>query len=87
MASGLKYVTNQEGKRTEVILPVQEYEQMLEEMNILRTRASRKDLLSLSPKERHLILKRQSEEMVEFYQKDTEWRELDQIDDFHEYES
>jgi hypothetical protein len=86
MSISLKYITDTHGERTEVILPVQEYEQMLEEMQILRARAMRKDLLSLSPTEREDILKQQTNGMVDFYQTDTEWRELDQVNDIHDYD-
>jgi hypothetical protein len=86
MSLNPKYITNHKGERTEVILPVQEYEHLLEEMQILRARANRKDLLALSLDERDRILRQQAEEMIEFYRKDTKWRELDQIDDLYEYD-
>jgi hypothetical protein len=84
MVMSPKYVTNAEGKPVEVILSLEDYQTLLEQMEILRTRALRKQLLALAPEARVTILKKQAEGMAEFYEQDSAWRELATLDDFYD---
>ncbi len=85
MVTSPKYITNAEGKPIEVILPLQDYRNLLEQMDILRARAVRENLLALPPEARIKLLKQQAA-MVGFYEQDTAWRELDAVDDFYAYQ-
>jgi hypothetical protein len=87
MVLTLEYLTNEKGERTKVVLPVEEYQRMLEEVSILRMRTARRELLALSPEERSRLLEKQAEGMAKFYQKDEERREWEAIDDFHDYDN
>jgi hypothetical protein len=87
MVLTLEYLTNEKGERTKVVLPVEEYQRMLEEVSILRMRTDRRELLALSPEERSRLLEKQAEGMAEFYQNDEERREWEAIDDFHDYDN
>jgi PHD/YefM family antitoxin component YafN of YafNO toxin-antitoxin module len=87
MVLSLEYLTNEKGERTKVVLPVEEYQRMLEEVSILRMRTTRRELLALSPEERKSLLEKQAEGMAEFYKNDEERREWEAIDDFHDYDN
>jgi hypothetical protein len=87
MVLTLEYLTNEKGERTKVVLPVEEYQRMLEEVSILRMRTARRELLALSPEEHSPLLEKQAEGMAEFYQNNEERREWEAIDDFHDYDN
>jgi hypothetical protein len=87
MVLTLEYLTNEKGERTKVVLPVEEYQRILEEVSILRMRTARRELLTLSPQERSPLLEKQAEGMAEFYQNNEERREWEAIDDFHDYDN
>ncbi len=46
-----KFIINEQGKRTEVILPLEEYERLLEDLHDLAVVAERRDEESISLKE------------------------------------
>ncbi len=56
--SGERYVVNSEGKRTAVVLPVKEYEKLLEDLHDLAVVAERKNEPSISLGEMKRRLKR-----------------------------
>ena len=43
MSSNVQYVTNQTGERTAVILPIDEYEELLEDLHLIRVAYESKD--------------------------------------------
>jgi len=43
MSPKVQYVTNQTGERTAVILPIDEYEELLEELHLIRVAYESKD--------------------------------------------
>lgn len=54
----LQYVTNQAGEKTAVILPINEFEELLEDLQDLATVAERRDDESISHEELLVELKR-----------------------------
>jgi hypothetical protein len=80
-----EYVVNEQGNKVKIILLIQAYQDMLQELLILKARQGDKDaLLSLTPEIRDQLLAEQAEKMLEHYQTDPEWREL-QTYDVHDY--
>jgi hypothetical protein len=72
-----EYVVNEKGSKVRVILPIQTYQDMLQEILILKARQGDRDaLLALSPEIRDHLLAEQATKMLEHYQTDPEWREL-----------
>jgi PHD/YefM family antitoxin component YafN of YafNO toxin-antitoxin module len=43
MSSNVQFVTNASGKRTAVILPIEEYEELLEDLQLIRIAEESKD--------------------------------------------
>lgn len=43
MPNNVQYVTNSEGERTAVILPLDEYEELLEDLHVIRVAEETKD--------------------------------------------
>ena len=43
MASNIQYVTNQNGEKTAVIVPIEEYEELLEDLHLIRVANESKD--------------------------------------------
>ncbi|HET6891938.1 MAG TPA: hypothetical protein VFH31_12610 [Pyrinomonadaceae bacterium] len=43
MSPNVQYVTDEKGERTAVILPIQEYEELLEDLHIIRVAKETKD--------------------------------------------
>jgi len=43
MASNIQYVTNQDGEKTAVIVPIEEYEELLEDLHLIRVANESKD--------------------------------------------
>ena len=43
MSQNIQYVTNQTGERTAVILPIDEYEELLEDLHLIRVAYETKD--------------------------------------------
>ena len=43
MSSNVQYVTNESGQRTAVILPIEEYEEMLEDLHLIQVADESKD--------------------------------------------
>jgi len=43
MASNIQYVTNQNGEKTAVIVPIEEYEELLEDLHLIRVTNESKD--------------------------------------------
>jgi PHD/YefM family antitoxin component YafN of YafNO toxin-antitoxin module len=43
MSRNVQYVTNEKGQRTAVILPIEEYEELLEDLHVIRVANERKD--------------------------------------------
>jgi hypothetical protein len=43
MSSTLQYLTNEKGRKTAVVLPLEEYEKLLEDLDDLRVIAERRD--------------------------------------------
>jgi PHD/YefM family antitoxin component YafN of YafNO toxin-antitoxin module len=43
MSSNVQYVTNENGQRTAVILPIEEYEELLEDLHLIRIAEESKD--------------------------------------------
>ena len=54
----LKYVTNESGEKTAIILPIKDYEELLEDLEDLAIIAERRDEPSISHKEVIAKLKR-----------------------------
>lgn len=54
----LQYVTNQAGEKTAVIMPINEYEELLEDLQDLASVAERRDEASISHDELLAELKR-----------------------------
>jgi hypothetical protein len=43
MSRNVQYVTNEKGQRTAVILPIEEYEELLEDLHVTRVATETKD--------------------------------------------
>ena len=43
MSPNVQYVTNQAGEKTAVILPIEEYEELLEDLHLIRVASESKD--------------------------------------------
>jgi hypothetical protein len=43
MSRNVQYVTNEKGQRTAVILPIEEYEELLEDLHVIRVANETKD--------------------------------------------
>jgi hypothetical protein len=72
-----EYIINEQGSKVKVILPIQAYQDMLQELLILKARQGNRDaLLTLNPETRDQLLAEQADKILEHYQTDSEWREL-----------
>jgi hypothetical protein len=81
-----EYVVNEQGSKVKVILPIETYQHMIDELLILKARQGDRDaLLALTPKVRDQLLAEQAEKLLEHYQTNSEWREL-QTYDLHDYD-
>jgi hypothetical protein len=76
-----EYIINEQGSKVKVILPIQAYQDMLQELLILKARQGDRDaLLTLNPETRDQLLAEQADKILEHYQTDPEWRELQTYD-------
>ncbi len=81
-----EYVINEQGSKVKVILPVQDYQNMLQEILVLKAKqGDRRAFLSLNPTIRNQILNDQADKLLDHYQKDPEWREIE-THDLYEYD-
>ncbi len=58
MSQNLQYLTNEKGKKTAVVMPIQEYEKLLEDLDDLAVIAERRGEATLSHEELKRSLKR-----------------------------
>jgi hypothetical protein len=58
MSEQLQYLTNEKGKKTAVVMPVQDYEKLLEDMDDLAVIAERREEPTISHDELKRSLKR-----------------------------
>ena len=58
MSTAVQYLTNEKGKKTAVVMPIEDYEKLLEDMDDLAVIAERRDEETISHEELKRSVKR-----------------------------